>query len=222
VRVLRITKYGWREVLIATLSAGALCALLAWVFWPAVVLPVLAWAGILAFFREPGHTSPSQPTLLVSPADGRVTDISEVGPESALGCDGTRIGIFMSLLDVHVNFSPADATVERIVRTPGAFLDARHAEAPDRNAAATIHMVYEYNGREYRLIVRQVAGLIARRIVTDLSPGQRVRRSQRIGMVKFGSRLELWVPRELPGRLCVRIGSRVHGGQSALYEVTDG
>ncbi|MDY6914655.1 MAG: phosphatidylserine decarboxylase, partial [Planctomycetota bacterium] len=148
-------------------------------------------------------------------------DITPVGPESQLRQDGVRIGIFMNICDVHVNRSPCDAMVERIEHCRGVFLDARNPAASERNESATIHMMHVHNGLEHPVVVRQVAGLIARRIVTDLSEGQDISRGQRIGMIKFGSRLEVLVPRGLVGRVCVRHRQRVRAGLTVLLTTPD-
>jgi phosphatidylserine decarboxylase len=179
-------------------------------------LPIALWVYVLAFFRDPDRRIPDGPGLMVSPADGRVADITRVGPDSPLGRDGVKIGVFMSVFNCHVNRSPVDGTIESIEHTVGSFLDVRKAEAIERNEAATIRMTCRRGGVEYPLLVRQIAGLVARRIVTDLVEGQAVRRGRRIGMIKFGSRLELWAPAELVGAVLVREGQVVRAGQSVL------
>ena len=219
----KLTPYGMREVAI---TAAVETALFALVIWGAIavckyilvllVLPLALWACVLWFFRDPERHPPQGAGLLVSPADGRVSDITPVGQQSALGREGVRIGIFMSVFDVHVNRAPCDGRIEKIERRKGAFLDARATDAPERNESATIHMTCRYEGRELPLVVRQVAGLIARRIVTDLTEGQDVRCGQRIGMIKFGSRLELWAPRELAGEVRVTVGRKVRAGETVL------
>lgn len=221
--VFGVTRYGRRELVIATLLAAALCAVFVWLglhrhwaFFVGAGICTAGWAGVLAFFRDPQREAPSGEGLFVSPADGRVADITQIGPDSLLGCDGVKVGIFMSILDVHVNRSPADARVDSVEHKDGQFLDARRPGAACRNESTTIGMTYAWGAGEYPIVVRQIAGLVARRIVTDLEVGQRVTRSQRIGMIKFGSRLELLVPRELARRVLVRVGQRVVAGQTVL------
>jgi len=216
-----LTKYGRRELIFTSLGCIVVVGLLVWWCWPLAVFSLLLWGGILAFFRDPDRVTPAEPGLFVSPADGRVTDISNVGPESDLGCNGVRVGVFMSLLNVHVNYSPAAGTVESIEHRPGRFFDARQVRAWRNNESTTIKLTVHHDDCDYPLVVRQVAGMIARRIVTDLAPGRRLHRGERIGMIKFGSRLELIVPDELVGRVCVRIGSKVRGARTVLI-TTDG
>lgn len=220
---LPLTPYGKRELSIAALAATLLCAgvvLAAWkVHWAiltALAVPVPLWAFVLWFFRDPERTAPAGEGLFVSPADGRVTDITPMGPEGPLGAEGVKIGIFMSVFDVHVNRCPEAARVEKVDHRKGVFLDARDREATERNESATISLVTSVGGREHRWMIRQVAGFIARRIVTDLAEGQTLERGQRIGMIKFGSRMELLVGRELAGEVLVRVGQKVRAGETPL------
>jgi phosphatidylserine decarboxylase len=213
-----LTRYGAREMLVATAVCGVL-AVAGWLtFAPAAAAPIAAWLYVLAFFRDPPRR-PEAADALLSPADGRVCDITPVGPGEPLEADGVRIGIFMSVFDVHVNRSPAAVTVEGVTHRDGGFLDARNPEAADRNESATVLLSFEHGGRVHRLVVRQVAGLIARRIVTDVRPGERLEAGQRFGMIKFGSRVELWVPDELIGELAVEVGQRVAAGRTALVRL---
>ena len=219
----RLAEYGRKETALATGLATLLCALVAMAAWGlswwllvAAAAPLAAWLWVLRFFRDPDRQAPAGDGLFVSPADGRVADITPVGPDSPLGRDGLRIGIFMDIFNVHVNRSPEAGRVEKIEHPDGSFLDARHPDAPQRNDSATIYLTGARGGREVPFVVRQVAGRIARRIVTDLAPAQQLARGQRIGMIKFGSRLELLVPREQAGEVRVRVGDRVRAGLTVL------
>lgn len=210
-----LTRYGRREIILATAVLGALTAVGALLFWPAALLPAAVWLYVLTFFRDP-QRRPEADDGLLAPADGKVVDITSVGPDGPVGRPGVRIGIFMSIFDCHVNRSPCEAEVVHIEHRAGGFLDARRPEAAERNESATIALAHERGGQRYTVMVRQVAGLIARRIVTDLHEGQRIGRGQRIGMVKFGSRVELIVPTELVGRVCVKVGQSVRAGRTVL------
>jgi len=219
-----LTAYGRRELVISTaifalacLGLGVSAALTHAVWLTALAAPAAVYGWVLWFFRDPERTAPpGSEGGFVSPADGTVSDITPVGPDSPLGCEGTKIGIFMSIFSVHVNRSPCDGRVESIHHQKGAFLDARDPLAGERNEAATIRLRVRRGRREYPVVVRQVAGLVARRILTDLTPGQDLTAGQRIGMIKFGSRLELLLPRELAGAIAVRLGQRVQAGRSLL------
>jgi phosphatidylserine decarboxylase len=216
---LRLTRYGLRELVVGTAVCAAAAALLAQRFWPAVIVPAAAWGWLLAFFRDPDRAIPSGQGLLVSPADGHISDITPLGADSELARPGVSVGVFMSVLDVHVNRSPAAAEVVSLTHHGGAFLDARCPEARWKNESTTIRLSVRQGGQSYPLIVRQVAGMIARRIVTDVAAGQSLQRGQRIGMIKFGSRVELLVPQELAGRVCVRVGQKVRAGLTVLVEM---
>ena len=210
-----LTRYGLREILIATGTFGVLTAAGVMTFWPAAILPAAAWAYVLLFFRDPDRRA-AEPDSFLSPADGKVVDISPVGPESALEAAGLRIGIFMGLLDVHVNRSPCSGRVAQIARHDGGYVDARRPGASETNESATVLLAHSRAGRTFTVAVRQIAGLIARRIVTDLRLGQELAAGQRIGMVKFGSRVELILPEALVGEVAVKVGQTVRAGRSVL------
>jgi phosphatidylserine decarboxylase len=174
------------------------------------------WLWVVWFFRDPDRPAPAEEGVFLSPADGVVTDVTAVGPDGELGTDGVKVGVFMSLFNVHVNRAPCDGRVVSIEHRRGIFLDARDSEAGLRNESAAIRLAHDAGGRSHPIVVRQVAGLIARRIITDLAEGQTVRRGERIGMIKFGSRLELLVPRELVGEVRVAVGDKAVAGRTVL------
>lgn len=218
-----LTKYGRREWIACSAIAFALLdiiGVLSWVYtpWLAVLAgPVLVvWGWAIWFFRDPNRDAPDEPGVFVSSADGVVADITPVGPDEALGAAGTRIGVFMSIFNVHVNCVPCDGQVVSIEHNPGVFLDVRKPEAAFRNESTTIRFSVTHGGRKHTILVRQIAGLVARRIVTDLSPDQQVRCGERMGMIKFGSRLELWLPRELVGDIRVSVGDPAIAGVTVL------
>lgn len=220
-----LSKYGRREWIggIVILESAMAAVILGAVFVSPWLIVLVVGVGLLQawlvlFFRDPERTCPAGEHLLVAPADGRVTDLTPIGAGSELGCDGMRIGVFMSVFDVHVNRAPAEGVVESIDHRPGSFLDARRPDASERNEATTIRLRCSHDGREMPLVVRQVAGKVARRIVTDLEVGRRVRRAERIGMIKFGSRVEVLVPREMIGEVRVEIGTRTRAGETVLLE----
>lgn len=209
-----LTQYGRREVLFGTVVFGALTVVGAVFFWPAALLPAAVWALVVMFFRDPPRRAAADGFL--APADGKVVDLSPVGPDGPLGAEGTRIGIFMGLLDCHVNRSPCAAGVAGIEHHDGGYLDARRPEAPQRNESATILLTHTRGGKQFNIVLRQIAGLVARRIVTDLRVGQQLAAGQRIGMIKFGSRVEVLLPAELIGRIGVQVGQTVRAGRTVL------
>ena len=176
----------------------------------AVVLPF--WAFVAWFFRDPERQALGDEQQLVSPADGLVSDIVQLD-DPAMGVPCTRIGIFLSVFDVHVNRVPCSGTVASVHERAGGFFDARDPRAITDNAAATI-VLRRPDG--IAIGVRQITGLIARRIVCPATVGKAYARGERYGMIRFGSRTELLVPTEALGDVLVGVGQRVAGGASLL------
>ncbi len=209
-----LTKYGLREILVGSAVFAVGCSVAGWLYWPAALAVGLLWAAYLAFFRDPERRIPEARDSLLSPADGTVYDICEVDPPGEfLGDPALRIGIFMSVLNCHVNRSPAEGKVRYVQYFPGSFLDARNPDASTRNEHNLFGLETE-GGR--RLMVNQISGAVARRIVCDLKPGNLLKAGQRVGMVKFGSRVELFVPESDKVDVDVQPGDRVKAGLSVL------
>lgn len=210
--------YGIKELVC---FAGAFCLLTAaaWLYAPpwATVPPLLLFLFVLNFFRNPRRKIPEEDGILVAPADGTVTDIQEIDDEDFLGCPAMRIGIFLSVFNVHINRSPCAAEVASRHYRKGRFLDARNPQAGPENEALTLGLVCRNPG--LKVVVRQIAGAIARRIVCDLSVGSSVERGEKYGMIKFGSRTELVVPTERIGEISVRVGSKVRAGSTILLKI---
>lgn len=208
-----LARYGLGTLAASTVLAAAGAAV------SLVVLPWLAaffglaWVGLLLFFRDPERRAAASPEALLSPADGVVRDVGRVAPPAFLKGGAVRVGIFMSLLDVHVNRSPAAGEVRWVSHHPGSFHDAR-------TRAALTHNEHNLLGLELpdgrRILVNQIAGCVARRIVCDVSSGDVLQRGQRFGMVKFGSRVELYLPAADQYEVIVGPGDRVRAGVSVL------
>jgi len=211
-----LTRYGRREWLTSAAAAAVVIALCAWQGWWAPAIAAAAmWLVVAYFFRDPHRRVPRDlpPETLLSPADGRVSAVTEVDAHEALGGPATVIRIFLSVLDVHVNRSPGDGRVTGLDHRPGRFHDARTPECAVENESQLVTMQLD-NGPT--IGVRQIAGKIARRIVCDLRPGDQLRRGGRFGMIKFGSSTELILPRALVAEVHVREGDRVKGGITKL------
>jgi len=209
-----LSPHGSRELVAITLG----CALLGWGLaalsgW-LVLLPAALWLFGVAFFRDPERSLPADPGALVAPADGTVADVGEVVGSPLLDEPCLRVGIFLSVFDVHVNRAPLTGRVAGLRYRPGRFLDARDPAASRENEAQEILL-----RGAYPVVVRQIAGLIARRIVCPLAEGASVGRGERIGMIKFGSRTELLVPLRLKPAALVGVGDRVRGAATALVRV---
>jgi phosphatidylserine decarboxylase len=180
-------------------------------------LTALALAGlgatfcIAAFFRDPDRTIPNRPGQVVSPADGRVIAVEMVNGNPFFSEEVRRISIFMSLFDVHVNRVPAEGRIYRISYRPGQFIAADRSDASMRNEHNAIFLETAYGKR---LCFVQVAGLIARRIICRLQPDEMVRRGQRFGMICFGSRLDVYLPKDIS--VAVSSGDKVRAGTSVL------
>lgn len=170
-----------------------------------------------AFFRDPDR-SPDRATVaddvVISPADGKVMYVGEAQAEVAPSGHWQQISIFLSVADVHINRAPYGGTVTDVEYRPGKFHAAFRAESAHHNERSEITIVREVDGRERRVVFRQVVGVLARRVVTRVSPGDTVSTGQRIGLMKFGSRMDVFVPPDAV--LCVSMGQRVSGGETVL------
>ena len=202
-----------REARPFLIAAAALLGATLWLAWwiPAAFAALLI-IGLLLFFRDPQRTSPANPLALVSPADGKVICVDEAqDPCFGLG-KFRRVGIFLSVLDVHVNRAPFTATIEKTHYSAGEFLDARHLEVDIRNENQT----WLLRTTRGPVLVRQIAGLIARRIVGWKKSGESVQTGERFGMIRFGSRTDLYVPATCS--IHVKPGQRVVGGETILAQ----
>jgi phosphatidylserine decarboxylase len=179
--------------------------------YPVFSLPViLALAFTLYFFRDPERVIPSDPKAIVSPADGRVVAVEEVEETEFLHKKMHRISIFLSVFDVHVNRAPIEGTVENSTFKKGAFFDARDPRSSTANQSRT----WLFSDGKNQVVVRQITGAIARRIVAWSCVGDKLQKGERFGMIRFGSRTELYLPADT--KIIVKVGDRVQGAQSIL------
>lgn len=191
-------------------------------FWQpwAVVVPAGFIVFVLWFFRDPPRTVPQARGLLVSPADGTLAEVTRLEHDPFVGGPAVRIGIFLSVFNVHINRVPDDCRVVELRYARGEFLNALKAESAERNENLWIGL--QASARPYRrFVIRQIAGAIARRIVCDLRPGETVVRGDKFGMIKFGSRTELIVPDEPGLEVLVKPGDKLQGGATALCRYPD-
>jgi phosphatidylserine decarboxylase len=192
-------------------AAGAACV---WVFPPLAVLPGLLLVMLLFFFRDPVRRRRGGGGEILSPADGRITDVIEVEDPDFIRGRAIRIGIFLSVFNVHVNRAPCKGVVSWIDRTEGRFHDARSPLAATENAHNRIGLSTRFGP----VVVRQIAGAVARRIVCACKVGDRLDRGQRFGMIKFGSRTELYLPMRDDLRVFAQEGRKVLGGVTVVAE----
>jgi phosphatidylserine decarboxylase len=187
-----------------------------------VVWAPLGWIGLILtlwcvyFFRDPPRTVPLRKGLMVSPADGRVTMIVPAVPPPELGMGPDqmlRISVFLNVFNVHVNRVPIAGTVIKAAYHPGKFLSASMDKASDVNERAAVRLKMD-NGREIAFV--QIAGLVARRIITTLKDGQEVRTGERYGLIRFGSRTDIYLPRD--AEPLVIVGQTAIGGETILVD----
>jgi phosphatidylserine decarboxylase len=203
-----------RDGYIYGVSLLAVAAMLAWATdnWAWSIAPVLLAAFFLWFFRDPERTIPTGPGLIVSPGDGLVTETAVIatpqGPRQ-------RISIFLSVFDVHVNRSPIAGLLTSVCYQKGQYLNAMNPASADQNEQNIVTV----QGAGFDVTFKQIAGLLARRIVFNLKEGGWVDRGQRVGLIKFGSRVNVILPAE--AELRVKVGQRVKGGSSVLAAMND-
>jgi phosphatidylserine decarboxylase len=201
---------------IAIFAAINLLAFLlsAWLGW--LLLPVTIWC--VAFFRDPDRKTPQEPGLIISPADGKLLPVVEAVPPAELGM-GTaprpRLSIFMNVFNVHVNRNPVSGNVVSTSYRPGKFFNASFDKASLHNERMSIRLRPEGESGEARdLAMVQIAGLVARRIVCELAQGEGVRRGDRFGIIRFGSRVDIYLP---PGtEILVAPGITTRAGETVL------
>ena len=207
---MRIAPEGWPFIAAAWLLT--LGAALLW--WPLAVVVTVVAIWVVAFFRDPLRPGPRGAQYVLAAAEGRVVHVTELEEPMFLKERAVRMSIFLSVFDVHVNRAPVDGSVELVHYNKGKFLHAAHEKASLDNEQASIGI----RGPRSPVLVRQIAGLIARRIVTDPKPGDRVTQAGRLGLIRFGSRTDVFLPLSASPRLKVKPGDRVRVGGSVLAE----
>ena len=199
-------------VFLAVLAWVAVPVLGPWTIVLASLLTLLA-AFVCYFFRDPEREIPSAGGVVISPGDGKIIDIREVDEPSFIGGPCRRITIFLSIFNVHVQRAPVSGDVAHRQYRPGEFAVAWHPKASEKNEQSSLGLI----ARGHRVLVRQIAGLIARRIVTYPEQGGQVERGERIGLIRFGSRVDLFMP--LPWSLDCAVGDKVAGGSTILARI---
>jgi phosphatidylserine decarboxylase len=199
---------------IPLLVIALVCWLLAWAwrawFWPGVVFFFLALF-VFYFFRDPERPIPSDASLVVSPADGHVVEIVDEALDSQVG---HRISIFLAVWDVHVQRAPVAGSIARVDYRPGKFMGAFRSKASQLNEQNVIYMDTAHG----RVVFKQIAGAVARRVLFWKQEGSNVALGERVGMIRFGSRVDIWLPMEAV--ITVKHGQMVKGGESVLAKWT--
>ncbi len=204
-------------VIAAIVAAGAFGVALSRRSWPLWLfafglLVVALW--VAYFFRDPVRTGERGERIVISPADGKVVMITEVDEPTFMKARAVRVSIFMNVFNVHVNRYPVSGTVHYVERKAGRFLNAALEESSMQNEQSSVGI----ETGKARVLVRQIAGLIARRIVTDSKDGEHVRQGERMGLIRFGSRVDVFLPVGSPMR--VGIGDATFAGQTVIAELT--
>jgi phosphatidylserine decarboxylase len=183
----------------------------AWAFW----FFLLLFFFVAAFFRDPERTVPTAENLIVAPADGTVMDIVELEEHEVVKAKIRRVGIFLSIFDVHTNRAPINGRIVYRQHRPGLFLDARRPDCSEKNES----MTWAFENPRVTIVVRQITGAIARRIVAWSEVGNELKKGERFGMIRFGSRTELYLP--LHAEVLLKIGDHVFGGATAIAKLPD-
>ena len=193
-----------------------LLALVSWLFsgWIALIFLVLILYTFY-FFRDPERETPLDPNAVVAAADGLVADISEVEETELLKTKTRRVGIFLSIFDVHTNRAPVDGRIIFRQHREGLCLDARSPDCAEKNEA----MIWAFENPRATLVVRQLTGAIARRIVAWADVGDELKKGDRFGMIRFGSRTEVYLP--LTADVLVKVGDHVNGGSTIIARLPD-
>jgi len=215
-----IAREGYSLVVGACALAGVLVVVLSFLsralFWPAVAVGVALVGFVLWFFRDPRRSPPADTTGLtvVAPADGKVLEVSKSDRDDFLGGPACRVSIFLSPLNVHVNRSPVPGTVEHVRYVPGEYLVAWHPKSSERNERSEIGVRHP-SGQ--RVLFKQIAGAVARRVVFHVRVGDRLELGERFGIVKFGSRMDVLMPPA--AAVCVEKGKRVVAGETVIAQL---
>jgi len=206
----RIAREGWPFIAIAwVLVLGA-----AFLWWPLAVLLAIVAIWVVAFFRDPIRPGPRGDRYVVAAAEGHVVFVTEIDEPMYMKERAVRISIFLSVFDVHVNRYPVDGTIELVHYNKGKFLHAADEKASLDNEQSSVGI----RGPRGRVLVRQIAGLIARRIVTDAKPGDHVKQGDRLGLIRFGSRTDVFLPLSAKALVKVKPGDKVLVGGTVLAE----
>ena len=193
-----------------------LAAVAAWFVSPWLsALFLLLFFCVVAFFRDPDRASPANPSLIVAAADGTVSEITEVDENEVLNAKTRRVGIFLSIFDVHTNRAPIDGRIVYRQHREGLCLDARRADCSEKNES----MTWAFESPRATIVVRQLTGAIARRIVAWARIGDELKKGERFGMIRFGSRTELYLP--FNAELLVKTGDHVLGGSTIIARLPD-
>lgn len=211
--VVPIHRAGWPFI-----AAALVIMVLLYSMWAPLAVPgAIVALFCIYFFRDPDRVVPARPGLVVSPADGRIIAVAQASPPPELGMAAdpvTRVSIFLNIFDVHVNRIPAEGSITALAYRKGKFVNAAHDKASEDNERQAVRLTMP-DGKDIAFV--QIAGLIARRIVCDLSEGQSVKTGERFGLIRFGSRAEVYLPEGVSA--LVAPGQRAIGGETVIADL---
>jgi phosphatidylserine decarboxylase len=214
---LPVARVGLAELLLLSGACFVPALIAALVYWPVSFVPAALGLFVVSFFRNPRRAIPDAPGQVVAPADGKVVAVEELTHDEYVGGRAVLIGIFLSVFNVHLNRSPVAARVIGLTYRRGKFLNALRAASAQENEQMAVRLEEDAFPHR-RLIVRQIAGAIARRIVCWVAPGEDLERGEQFGMIKLGSRTELVLPWEPGLQVRVAVGDHVRAGSSVLAQ----
>jgi phosphatidylserine decarboxylase len=209
----------WRDKFVIAITLLLALAILGAAIWPGILsytllsLLLAVWLLVLYFFRNPDRAVLDERGLVVGPGDGKVVEITPMHEASYLNADTTRISIFLSILDVHVQRAPLGGKIALVEHKAGSFLRAYEPAASDVNERISMVIESPYG----RILLQQIAGILARRCVNFAQPGEQLRIGQRFGLIKFGSRVDLYLPPT--AQILVAIGDQVYGGLTPIARI---
>jgi phosphatidylserine decarboxylase len=208
-----LAEYGVKEILfVVAFCVVVTVPLIYFKCYYFIAIPILLLSFVFYFFRDPERKVPNEANIVVAPADGTIIEITEVKEESYIKEDSVKIAIFLSVFNVHINRAPLSGKVEWVSYKPGKFLVASEPDASKLNESNDIGI----NTGSFKTLVRQVSGILARRIVCAIKVSDTVKIGERIGMIKFGSRTELYLPKNKVVDIRVKIGDKVKGAQTIM------
>jgi phosphatidylserine decarboxylase len=217
---LPFARWGLAELQIMGWPLLAATLLTFFLLWPtyyciAAIVPAVLFGLVVYFFRDPPRRVPTEPGAIVSPADGKIAEITRLDHDEFIGGPAVRIGIFLSIFNVHINRAPVECRAVELRYNPGEFLNALKAESAWRNENTWIGLEEE-SASHRRLIVRQISGQFARRIVCGIRPGEVMPRGHKFGMIKLGSRTELILPYSEALKIEIEVGQKVKAGSTIM------
>lgn len=210
-----ISRYGWREIIFSGIILALAGIVLYQIHYGLLLVPLFLFGLVVYFFRDPERNIPQGDNFILAPADGKVVEIAEVYEPNFIKQDSIKVGIFMSFFNVHINRAPCSGIVRWLSYQPGKFKIASHPQAAALNESNSIGIIKQ-SSDEVKILVKQIAGIIARRIVCLCQDNDQLTLGQKIGMIKFGSRVEVYIPKEKLASVCIQLKDKTRAGETII------